>query len=198
MKYVCFDIGNVIYHVDFNPLLNKLSSRFNITKDEANKFLNNNQKRCDLGFSTIEEELSHRFAIKSDILLAEYVALWMQSIKPNYDMLYLLSSLLNDGVKIAILSNMGYEHYNELIKSFTVRDNVISFFSCFVGARKPTFIYYSIFLNLHPEFANAFYVDDLQENLDTGAKFGLRPIYFALDKRPSKNEIDAIKTKILE
>lgn len=197
MKYACFDIGNVLYHVEFDPLLTKLSKDFNITKSEAFHFLGNNQKRCDLGISLIEEEFAHRFAIKSDVLLAELVAIWMDCIKPNSAMLDLVADLQNEDVKIALLSNMGHEHLSRLSASHPFA-STIQFFSCLVGARKPTMVYYSTFLHLHPEFIGAPYIDDLQENLDAGTDFGFKSIRFALDENPTKDDITALKEKILK
>jgi FMN phosphatase YigB (HAD superfamily) len=89
--------------------------------------------------------------------------------------------LQNDGYEIALVSNIGHEHKARIEDSRTF-EKCIKFFSCDVGARKPTMLYYKTFLDMHPEFLGALYVDDLAENLAMGEKFGLKPIEFALDR----------------
>jgi len=197
VKYACFDIGNVLYHIDFDPLLTRLSKEFNVPKSEAYHFLNNNQKRCDLGISLIAEELTHRFSIKSDVLLKELTDLWMKAILPEGRMLTMLEGLQKEGVQIALLSNMGHEHQSSL-SGESAFEKMVKFFSCLVGARKPTLLYYSTFLHLHPKFKGALYIDDLPENLAAGADFGFLPFHFALDKHPEDKEINALRDKILQ
>lgn len=53
-------------------------------------------------------------------------------------------------------------------------------------------IYYQSFLWQYPEFKGCLYVDDLQENLNTGEKFGFKP--YKLDL----SEPIGIDEKILE
>lgn len=180
-KHVCFDIGNVLYHIDFEPLITRLSKEFNVPSCDVMRFLNSNQKKCDLGITSMEEEVAHHFEIKSDVILKEVCQLWLDSIRPENELIGLVSELLNDGYTVALLSNIGHEH-KARVNENQVFDRCIKFFSCDVGARKPTTLYYKTFLDLHPEFAEALYVDDLLENLAMGEKFGLKPIEFALDK----------------
>jgi FMN phosphatase YigB (HAD superfamily) len=180
-NYVCFDIGNVLFHIKFESLLNRLSELYNITKEEGNAFLNSNQKKCDLGLVMVRDEIIDQFHEKRHNVLDELVGLWQNSIIISYSSMLMIEKLLNKGYKIALLSNIGLEHKIR-VKNTSLFADCVKFFSCDVGARKPTMLYYKTFLEMYPQWKYAPYIDDLQENLDMGEKFRLKPIRFALDE----------------
>ena len=196
-KFVCFDIGNVLLAVDWNPLHTYFeASPFDVDETSVLEFLQHNQKQCDLGLTTIREEICHYFHIKTaHAALDGSGKAWLDCIVPNPKMLALLSSLQKEGWKIALVSNIGYEHKAkvEIIPAF---QGCVKFFSCDVGARKPTALYYKTFLDLHPDFIGAPYIDDLQENLDAGKAFGLKPIKFELPQVGSLVKTDLLKAEI--
>jgi FMN phosphatase YigB (HAD superfamily) len=179
-KHICFDIGSVLFYVDFEPLQTYLASEYNITPDTTYQFLTHNQKLCDLGITTIHDELIHYFDIhhENKYLPGAQLA-WLECICPSPEMLDLLDDLKKDGWKIALLSNMGHEHKREMDIQDAFGD-CLKILSCDMGARKPTNIFYKTFLDMHPEFHNAPYIDDIQENLTAGQSFGLKPIKFEL------------------
>ena len=92
--------------------------------------------------------------------------------------------------QVALLSNVGLEHaivMEKILDHHHLHSNkffskCVKHLSCQVGARKPTKLYYQSFLQQHPEFEGAAYLDDLQENLDMGKEFGFRPYFFSLEK----------------
>ena len=198
MKYACFDIGNVLAYVDFQPLLTAVSKSFNISTKDAISFLSNNQKKCDLGLTTVESELLHFFDIRSDILLNELISHWNNSIQYDGRMNALLEELQAEGVEIALLSNIGHEHMEIASKWFDCHKiKCVRFFSCQVGARKPTMLYYHTFLSMYPQYKGCVYIDDVQENLDAGKAFGFDTVHFALDAKPTERDIASIKERIL-
>jgi len=187
MKYIALDIGNVLFHCDFKPFLNTLSKSLNITIEDAQYFLGRTQKLHDLGYTVMADELRDHFHIKSPIIIEEILKSWNESVEPN---LFILNKLndysINDDLQIALLSNIGLEHasqvdsYFEKFKYHYSFKKCIKHFSCFVGARKPSSLFYQSFLMEHPEYQGCLYIDDIQENLDTGKRFGFDAQMFSL------------------
>lgn len=191
MKYCAFDIGNVLVYANFNDFLKKLSKTLNITMEEANYFMNRSQKLHDLGLTNMSDELRDHFKIRSPIIIDELIQHWNEIIKPANFLLDRIDKIEKDHkIKIALLSNIGLEHsvsVEKALESSSFFKNTIKYFSCHVGARKPTLAYYHIFLKLHPEFWGCPYIDDLQENLDVGIKFGFKPFRFSLEEMSRDN-----------
>ena len=192
MIHAAMDIGNVLVHSDFNSFLKQLSKSLNITIEEATYFMNRTQKLHDLGCTKMADELRDHFHIRSPVVIDEIIASWNDIIKPNYYLLQRLSDMMaTKDLQIALLSNIGLEHAVTTGQALNVGgffDKCIKHFSCYVGARKPTVIYYQSFLQLHPEWQGCVYVDDLQENLDASKQFGFRPFRFALDEATTQQE----------
>jgi FMN phosphatase YigB (HAD superfamily) len=186
MKYVAFDIGNVLVYSNFNDFLKKLSKSLNLTMEEAMYFMNRSQKLHDLGLTNMSDELRDHFKIKSPVTMEELIGQWNEVIKPADFLLDKIDKLEKEHrLKIALLSNVGVEHsvrMKEVLGGHSFFKNAIKFFSCDVGARKPTILYYHTFIKLHPEFWGCPYIDDLQENLDVGGSFGLNPYRFSLEE----------------
>jgi FMN phosphatase YigB (HAD superfamily) len=196
---VCFDIGNVLYHINFEPLLKRLSELYNISKEEGYAFLNGNQKHCDLGLIMVRNEFIEQFHETNPKILDELSQLWKDIILVGYSSMLMIERLLEQNYKIALLSNIGHEH-RERVMSEPLFEKCIKFLSCDVGARKPTLLYYKTFIEMYPQFKYAPYVDDLQENLDIGAKFKLKPIRFALDECDGKwlEKVEELEKQIEE
>lgn len=184
MKYAAFDVGNVLVNVDFQPFIDKLSRDLNISVEEATYFMNRSQKLHDLGLTVMRDELIDHLKIKSSVLRDELIGYWNHSITAADWMLEKLDKLTTDhDVRVALLSNVGLEHavrMKEILNYNGFFDKAVKHFSCEVGARKPTFLYYQSFLKMHSEWEGCPYIDDLQENLDTGAKFGFKTFRLSL------------------
>lgn len=180
MKHLALDIGNVICHVDFDKILNVLSKSLNISKVEALYFLNRTQKLHDLGLTNLSDELHDHFKIKSEVIIKDILDEWNRSIQIDNDVIREVEKLRNTyDLEIALVSNIGVEHAEHFRKNCGL-GNVIEFFSCEVGARKPNLLYYQSFLSMYPQFKECIYLDDLDANLAIGTKFGLKAIKFVL------------------
>lgn len=194
-KYVAFDIGNVLVHSTFPDFLKKLSKELNITIEEAEYFMNRTQKLHDLGCTKMADELRDHFKIRSPVIIDELIQNWKDVIKPDYWVLTTLDNLIKkENLQVALVSNIGLEHAEQIDdllghiwnpwtnqwgeSSFK---NAIKHFSCFVGARKPSLLYYQSFLQLYPEFKGCVYVDDLHENLNASKQFGFQTFHFSLE-----------------
>lgn len=173
-KYLCLDIGNVLCNVDEAGFLKTLSYKLNVSVFKARRFLKRFQQLHDLGFTTMEDELMDQFDVKSPYILEEIVESWNDCITPHYPMLRTVADL---GMKVALLSNIGVEHAAKLQEKLSHRglyDGAVKHLSCFVGARKPSSLYFQSFLLQHPEFQGSVYVDDLQANLNGAAPLGFK------------------------
>lgn len=199
MKYIALDIGNVICDFDMNLILNDVSETFNITAAEADRIFKSFHAQHDLGLTTMESQFRDRFGCQSEIVLKRLLKKWDNIIWANSFMLSMLEELLDNDFQIALLSNIGVEHAAIMPKLLApIWDTAITHFSCEVGARKPTKLYYQSFLLQHPEFKGCLYVDDLQENLAMGRQMGFKSQHFALNSKDFLRNIQEIKEFALD
>lgn len=191
MKYAAFDIGNVLVNVDFPGFINKLSRTLNISVEDATYFLNRSHAMHDLGLTVMKDELIDHLHIKSSVLRDELIEDWHNCITPADWLLEKIETLCEQhNIQIALLSNVGTEHavrMRNVLGYYKFFREGITHFSCEVGARKPTYLYYQSFLQLHPEFQGCPYFDDLKENLQTGVKFGFKPYRLSLEEITGAN-----------
>jgi FMN phosphatase YigB (HAD superfamily) len=183
MRNLTLDIGNVLCHIDFTSFINCLSKNLNVTREEVWYFLSRAQKLHDLGLTKMEDDLKDHFKIRSPVIIEELIESWNHSLKPNFHIINGVQELSEElEIEIALLSNIGVEHaswFNQNIKM----NKTIKHFSCFVGARKPTILYYQSFLQRYPQFTGSIYVDDNRDNLSTGTEIGFSSHYFNLEEK---------------
>lgn len=199
-RYICLDIGDVICKVVAAPFIESISETFDVTIHEASHFLKRFQKLHDLGLTTMEDELKDKFDVKSPKTIKRLVNEWNDSVIPDVDFIEKLNHLKQHfNLNIALLSNIGVEHAQLMEDSLGARflSGTIRHFSCFVGARKPSALFYQSFLMQYPQFSGSLYVDDLQENLDTSKKFGFNTFRMSLAESDHKDKINKIEQFML-
>ena len=203
-KYVCFDIGNVICNVDFEAFILHMQNELGVPRYKTWDFLVRTQKLHDVGLSTMKDEavtFCGEDADKQKTLLKE----WNKTVKANKTMVKFIKEIILKGGRVALLSNMGYDH-SELMKTelSEIYHSCDKFLSCEVGLRKPTIAYYHLFLEMYPDYAASgplLYVDDRRENLDAAFKLGFWPEHFELDKYDEtklEEKIEDLRHKIEE
>lgn len=201
MKYICLDIGNVLCSVASEPFLEIISETFNITFAEGARFLKRFQQIHDLGYTTMEDELKDKFGVKSPVTIKKIVDAWNDSVTPNMHIIDKLNGLRSKhNLQVALLSNIGVEHaamMEEKLSYEGLFPGAIKHFSCFVGARKPSMIYYQSFLIQHPEFKRCLYVDDLKENLEASEPFGFKTYHFTLEDPNYESKVAEIERMII-
>ena len=203
MKYLALDIGNVLVNQDMEPFIKAISKQMNLSIEEVNHFTNRIQRKQDLGITSIRDELATQFSIKSEYIVEELIDAWHKVVQPNITSIQFLNDMVNElDIDVALVSNLGFEHmahFSSVLKDADVYKNSIHHFSCEVGARKPSLLYYKAFLDLHPKFNRCIYVDDLAENLAAGQAQGLKPFQFDLSKhaKPSDTIIKLCELKAL-
>jgi len=200
VKYIALDIGNVLCYANMTNFVRDLSDTFNVSIGDASRYLRGFQQIHDLGLTTMERELRSRFNCHSEVTIERLCKLWNDAVHPCVSMLSMLDELnAQHDVQIALLSNIGVEHAAMMdSKLHPIYDYAIPHFSCFVGARKPTMLYYQSFLMQYPEFKGCLYVDDLQENLDASKQFGFDPYLFSLEDADVDDKIREIREIVLD
>lgn len=214
--HAAFDIGNVICHFDIFKFTRKLSEITGINDHDAYFFLDFLQKMQDVGVTSVAHHLEYKFHL-SGAELEELIETWNSTVSPNEMMLNFLDVLRGDGVKLALLSNMGPEHISHLRTSCPrLFENTVQHISCEVGARKPSKLFFQSFCldndeffvekigedEERPDFSGCVYVDDIEENLKVGKKYGFKVYQLVLEdlvKLPQskqKMELDKLKTMI--
>ncbi len=191
-RYAAFDIGNVLCDVTFDSFFAKIKTHLSHTIDGW-EFISSFQREHDLGLSTIKKEIHkvyygssaamyHTYDVASKVLLDE----WNNGIVSfNPVMKQFIKGLLDKHVRVALLSNIGFEHA-ELMPSILgkdVFDACSKHFSCEVGARKPTKLYYQSFLMEYPEFSGCAYADDRPENIVMAKRLGFKGVDFDISNK---------------
>jgi|SRR5271166_562089 len=191
MKYLAIDIGNVICRMDFEKFLDQLAITLSITRNKAFDVLYRIQKLQDLGVLTISEEMALHYKT-SDSAVKQAIELWNNTMMADPFVVSGLLELMSKGVKVALLSNMGMEHRSIIrhVISPAIYDNSVEFFSCDVGARKPSYLYYKTFLDMYPEFKGCVYIDDRPENIEASLKFGFEGCCFDLSSFKSNDDME--------
>ncbi|HLG27505.1 MAG TPA: hypothetical protein VI423_06950 [Paenisporosarcina sp.] len=214
--HVAFDIGNVLCHFDIVKFTDTLQRYVGGTERNAWGFLDYLQRMQDIGVTTVAQSLEHSYPFLSESDRAELVDVWNKTVTPNEMMLSFLEKLRGDGVKVAFLSNMGQEHLAYLRSTCPqMFEGVVQHISCEVGARKPTKMFFQSFCLDNDEFcvfkdedgnridySGCVYVDDLEENLRVGKRYGFKVYNLNLEelvKLPQsrqKTELDKLKLMI--
>lgn len=205
--YAAFDIGNVLTEVDFedfNRTFNDLTYRGLIESSFTAKELVEDIAHlmdCGIGLVEVIKMYCDLHSEERNYVESLLLESWNTAITYNEETLEFIRKLQAEGVKVALLSNMGREHHElfwtECHDLFETCDLHLSFQ---VGARKPSKLFYQSFLIDHPEYRGGVYVDDLLANLETGKKYGFKTIHFELDKSLNadtlKQDLGKIRSEI--
>lgn len=202
--YVAFDIGNVLCQFDIMKFVTKLAEIARISEHDAWFFLDHLQRMQDIGVTSVAHGLEYKYRLSTEDL-ATLSDAWNKTLAPNEMMLNFLENLKADSVKIALLSNMGPEHIVYLRKTCPqMFEKTLQHISCEVGARKPQKLFFQSFCLDNDEFSGSLYVDDLEENLKVGKKYGFKVYSFNLDeivklsRASQKMELDKLKRLIYD
>ena len=200
--YVAFDLGNVIVDVD----LDKFGEVYaKVGDDNYMNFIDEIHHAQDCGLVTVEQALLSKYGkLLGRPLMGKLLKAWNSVVTLNEEMFKFLMDLKYCGVRVALLSNIGTEHAKYLrgVYPKLFEGNVIHF-SCDVGARKPTKLYFQSFLMENPEFGGCAFIDDRVENLEMSDKFGFNAILFNLNEFKKMSDIgkreklDCIEEEIL-
>lgn len=193
-KRIAFDIGNVLFHFDLGPIFDILL-KMGIVKDDfqAYEFLSGSfQHSQDIGLFDIKESFYNFNNLLSTDELNNIHERWMETFTPSLPMIDIVEELIGKNYKVALLSNIGKDHAALVRQKCKIFDKCIQHFSCEVGARKPTRLYYQSFLIQYGWPNNSLYFDDREDNIAMGSEFH-NSILFDI----SKYESDEIAAKVM-
>lgn len=172
-KKVAFDIGNVLFRFDLSPLLDLLIGLEIVSDTEAaHEFMGGSfQHSQELGLYTIKQSFYQFRPDLSDNVLQEIHDRWMETFTPSLPMIDLVEELIRRDYKVALLSNIGPDHAMFVRDSCKIFEKCIQHFSCDVGARKPTRLFFQSFLIHYGWNNNVKYFDDKQDNITIGSEY---------------------------
>lgn len=177
---IALDIGNVLVRVDLNSFAEKLVKKELLPSvKESMPILEGIQISLDLGFTDIKEALSRRFNISDKEMLDELHADWLQTIHPVTEVVELINNMSNNNHQIALLSNIGFDHVGVIDGLFS---KCIKHFSCNLGIRKPSILFFQSFILAHPEFKGAVFLDDREENVEAANASSFKASVFNISK----------------
>lgn len=179
-KRIAFDIGNVICHVNLDQFFEFLVEREVVeSKEQADDFIAGIQYPQDLGLYNIRQGFYRFNPHLPKKTLQDLHDVWLEIVTPSQPMLDVLDEIIDNGYQIALLSNIGYDHAGIVRQKCKVFQKCHQHFSCEVGARKPTKLYYQSFILQYGWPKDVLFLDDRQENIQaangylTGLRFDL-------------------------
>jgi FMN phosphatase YigB (HAD superfamily) len=184
MKRIAFDVGQVLCHVDldkfttkYNQIIPKYAPKAII--QDGLEFLINIQKRVDIGESSVCSEI--KSITNNHIVIKTMLEIWNDCIIPNEKVIAFKNKLIKEGGQVAIMSNMGQDHYNFIkTKHPSIFQGCKLFLSFTAHVRKPERSFYKRFLQQNPKFRGCVYLDDMIENLNTSKLYEFSTYKFDL------------------
>jgi FMN phosphatase YigB (HAD superfamily) len=197
---VAFDIGNVLVSFDLNKFYHQCWKKVGARNSEFvfteafSKCLEDVEKSnyCGLtpmrvGIQSFLKKLgsSNNYSESDEALILK---IWEEQVDINQQMVSWIKNLKSNDIKVAYLSNMGYEHFNILKNSELFKLADVLHISCEVGVAKPKKLFFQSFLMDNPQFSGSLYLDDLIENVKMASNYKFNAKVFALTdfKKPSE------------
>ncbi|MBO8130119.1 MAG: HAD family phosphatase [Candidatus Marinimicrobia bacterium] len=183
IKFVLFDLGNVIVNVDKEEALRIFSD---ITGEPVEKLLDfpesNLEKNFEKGKIAIEDYvagLKRRFNLTNEVNKEELIEIWASCFKLNEQMIELVKKI-DRNIKKGILSNTNPLHIESINKNYDIFGYFdYLFFSYDFGYVKPDKrIYTSVMSKLKAKANEIIFIDDLQANLLPAEKIGFHTYLF--------------------
>jgi len=204
---ICFDLGNVIIECDVDKFYDQMKNFFSEEKYKQLIAMRDIiQTQHDLGIVTYRNFFEHFDMSLSKEKVNQILELWNQTVKPNDKMVEFVLDFKKKNGNVAYLSNIGYEHSQYLLKACPeLFKEALLHFSCEVGARKPTKLYFQSFLKERPtkhydtgSSHRHLLIDDREDNCEMAKRLGFATFQFSLkDELNNKLKIDQMK-KIME
>ncbi len=179
IKNIIFDLGNVILKDKPYVVLDKMQ----LDKKQYNTIKNNffsNWEELDRGIVTLEE---HLYKSKIEFEIDDKIKYQLENyykFRPfNIDVVNIAKQLKKNNYKVYILSNNNKEAMKYLINLPLFKDIDGWVASCDYQTLKPDEKLYKILFekyNLKPE--ECFFIDDKEENINTGKMLGMNGYVF--------------------
>lgn len=177
---IALDIGNVLCRVNLQPFFDKVYNLLGWQKNRILSFCN--AVHHDLGITDVIMDFKKEFGRDfSNETYQDLLNAWLKCVWIEDDMVDFMNKLVKTE-RVALLSNIGPDH------AFLMRNKYSSFvnkcsqhFSCEVGARKPTKLFFQSFLLEYPGNEGILFIDDRIENLFMAQRLGFDARFFDLE-----------------
>ena len=172
---IFFDWGGVVANDPGDDFLGQLLKNIGATDEQIAAIFETYMKRFMRGQITEQEywqKIKRNFELSIPDTISDEFMKW-NGLIANQAILDLISELRQNGLKVAILSNVIEPTYNVLKKAgyYDLFDETIA--SCKVGFAKPEREIYQISLNKLGKTADkSLFIDDKQWNLDPASQMG--------------------------
>lgn len=191
---LALDIGNVLIRANLDCFSKKLADIKEISEKESIALMDLMQKMTDIGLMNMRQALSSMCGIEGynqEVL----IRLWNKSVIKRVKILeQFLDKLISGGMHVALLSNIGFDHA-DFIRDIDVFNKCQQHFSCEVGARKPSKLFFQSFISAHSDYCYCPFLDDRIENVKAAEKF-LTPRLFDISNLTDKEALKLFKEKI--
>lgn len=180
---LAFDLGNVIFHFDYNLALDKIKTRLGVSTETIIKeFYDNDfcipfEKGLVSGHS-FYSKFKEKFS--ADLSYDDFVDIWCEIFWPNPEVFDLIEKLSRN-LPVYLISNINQLHFDYLFKKYQFffsffKDLILSYKVKYV---KPEFgIYQELKKRSGADFRNIVYIDDRQDLVKAAGGFGLECIRF--------------------
>ena len=184
---IALDIGSVLCRVDLSPFFKAVHNEFGLLEKIALTVVK--PAWHDIGITDIKTDfydfINTRGMYGSNECqrrIDRIYDIWMNEVvHPIPEIVTVLEELVTRG-RVALLSNIGSDHAKVIREKFPpVFNKCIQHFSCEVGARKPSKLFFQSFLMDEPHFHRSIFVDDLIENVEMAKKCGFRAVRFNIN-----------------
>ncbi len=199
IKYVIFDMGQVLVDVKFEEFMLKFARAFKANVEDLKK-LDNNGAYIDFMEGKLTGEEFHKTICKFfnfDMPIENFRALWLKMLGgQNDDTVTIVNKLAEKKYPLAILSNIDSWHFEFCMQRFKVLSRFNNIFASFqLKMKKPDeniFRRVAEELQIDPE--HCFFIDDRLENVESAKKVGFQSVQFT---DAAQLERDLIDRKIL-
>lgn len=186
-KLFAFDLGNVILPFDNRPIADKLHARSgsDCTSDDIFRYLfdlrSGSINPYEEGLcSSLQFFLDVRDRYRLRIEFDEFADIWNNIFRENPEVDEMIARLKAQGFPLFLLSNTNELHFAHIIDRYPVVHLMDEWILSFeVGAKKPKRrIYEAIFEKVDVRPDEVFYIDDVEEYVETARSMGMNGLVY--------------------
>lgn len=182
-RAVIFDIGRVIIRVDLARSFDSFGKRTGLSHDQVWKALEADSRWGDWQEGRMTPRDWHKHLCEKfqlSLSFEEFCETWNGVLEPATILPEALFERLATTCRLALLSNTDPIHVAHIEATFPfVRHFPVRVYSCRVGASKPgPAIYHHALRELDASPEEAFYIDDVPENVAAAIRLGMAGFHF--------------------
>lgn len=197
-KWVIFDVGQVLY--DYEQFITEIAVLIDIPEMVLKESISDILSSSEKGELTFEEVWMKVLSLfEKDEEYENLLKIWWDQKKFLADTKLLLKELDKAGYSIALFSNNWPNLREKILKSIDGEKIVKFFFESSVEKlRKPDVRFYKLVEDrIKAKGSEIYFIDDRQENVDTGESLGWQTFLYRLGNDNGKISNDKIRKQLL-